>query len=80
MESVDWWAEESVAGEEGAWCTKTSSGRYSTNAVTVLTTWRWQQAVRRSLRERREKDIYLDETVSRVPVVEVRHSKLLAIL
>jgi hypothetical protein len=80
MESVDWWAEVSEGGEEGVCCTKTSSGRYSTKVVTVLTTW--EMATTGEIRSpvRGCGETYLDKTVGRVPVIEIRHSELFAIL
>lgn len=79
MESVDWWADGSEGGEEGAWCTKTSSGRYSTNAVTVLTTWEMTTGGEMGLAGK-SRETYLHETVCRVPVIEIHHSKLFAVL
>ena len=80
MESVDWWADEREGGEEGACCTKTSSGRYSTNAVTVLTTWDMATSGKTRSPGKRRGKTYLDEAVSRIPVVEICHSKLFAVL
>lgn len=79
MESVDWWAGESEGGEEGACRTKTSSGRYSTNVVTVLTTWEMATSSKAQPSRKMDRETHLDETVSRVPVIEIRHSKLFAI-
>ena len=80
MESVDWWADESEGGEEGACRTKTSSGRYSTNVVTVLTTWEMKTRAKAQSPGKGDRETHLDETVGGIPVIKVRHSKLFTIL